>query len=122
MDWICLQPDLRANDLAWLAAHPEVVLDRPELTDFAETARLIAGLDLVVTVDTAVAHLAGALGKPVWILLPSGADYRWLLDRADSPWYPTVRLFRQNARGDWDGVVVSVKQAITDTMQQSILN
>lgn len=122
MDWVCLQPDLRANDLAWLAAHPEVVLDRPALTDFAETARLIAGLDLVVTVDTAVAHLAGALGKPVWILLPTGADYRWLLDRADSPWYPSARLFRQNARGDWSGVVVSVKQAITDTMQQSISN
>ena len=122
VDWICLQPDLRVNDLAWLAAHPEVVLDRPALTDFAETARLIAGLDLVLTVDTAVAHLVGALGKPVWILLPTGADYRWLLDRTDSPWYPTARSFRQNARGDWDGVVVSVKQAITDTMQQSISN
>ncbi len=75
------------------------------LTDFAETAALIAKLDLVISVDTAVAHLAGAMGKPVWLLLPSPPDWRWLLDRADSPWYPTIRLFRQEIPGDWDGVI-----------------
>ena len=84
------------------------------------TSGVIAGLDWVVTVDTAVAHLAGALGKPVWILLPTGADYRWLLDRTDSPWYPSARLFRQQARGDWAGVVTELKQAITDTMLKSV--
>ncbi|MGA2439925.1 MAG: tetratricopeptide repeat-containing glycosyltransferase family protein [Tepidisphaeraceae bacterium] len=72
-----------------------------ELDDFSDTAALIESLDLVITVDTAVAHLAGAMGKAVWVLLPSMPDWRWMLDREDSPWYPTMRLFRQRDRGDW---------------------
>ena len=115
VDWVCLQPELRETDLAWLAEYPEILLARPELSDFAETAQIIAGLDLVVTVDTAVAHLVGALGKPVWILLPTGADYRWLLERNDSPWYPTARLFRQKSRGDWSGVIADVRNMILTT-------
>jgi tetratricopeptide (TPR) repeat protein len=71
-------------------------------SDFAETAALITELDLVISVDTAVAHLAGAMGKTVWLLLPTPADFRWMLDRSDSPWYPTMRLFRQNRSGNWD--------------------
>jgi tetratricopeptide (TPR) repeat protein len=118
IDWVCLQPDLREADQVWLNAHPEVVLAQPVLTDFAVTARVIAGLDWVVTVDTAVAHLAGALGKPVWLLLPTGADYRWLLARADTPWYPSMRLFRQTQRGDWPGVVAQVSEAIQDKITQ----
>jgi len=74
-------------------------------TDFAETAALIENLELVISVDTAVAHLAGAMGKPVWLLVPFPPDWRWLLGRADSPWYPTIRLFRQEPGGDWDGVI-----------------
>ena len=92
---------------------PWTVLDlTPELTDLAETAAAIMRLDLVVTVDTAVAHLAGVLGRPVWVLLPALPDWRCLLRRKDSPWYPTMRLFRQARPGDWDGVVTWVVAAL----------
>ena len=84
------------------------------LGDFADTAAAIAQLDLVISVDTAVAHLAGALGKPVWVLLPFSPDWRWLLDRSDSPWYPTMRLFRQAKQSDWQSVFAQVKAALTD--------
>jgi len=84
----------------------------PLLTDFAETAALIAQLDLVISVDTSVAHLAAAMGKPVWILLAYSPDWRWLLERGDSPWYPTARLFRQSRRDDWDSVVAEVARAL----------
>jgi ADP-heptose:LPS heptosyltransferase len=75
------------------------------VSDFADTAALIAGLDLVIAADTAVAHLAGALGRPVWIMLPHAPDWRWLLGRGDSPWYASARLFRQERPGDWAGVI-----------------
>ncbi len=83
----------------------------PLLHDFADTAAAVMQLDLVITVDTAVAHLAGALGRPVWILLPFASDWRWLRDRIDSPWYPTARLFRQDKRGDWPDVIARVAKA-----------
>ncbi|NEO52997.1 MAG: tetratricopeptide repeat protein [Okeania sp. SIO3B5] len=88
-----------------------------QLNDFADTAGIIAQLDLIITVDTAVAHLAGTLGKPVWILLPFAPDWRWLLDRNDSPWYATARLFRQPKIGDWDSVFIQVKQALIEFME-----
>jgi hypothetical protein len=84
-----------------------------ELHDFAETAALIENLDLVISIDTAVAHLAGAMGKPVWVLLPLVPDWRWMLDRDDSPWYPSVKLFRQASAGDWDGPVERIAQELT---------
>jgi len=83
-------------------------------TDFADTAAIISMLDLVISVDTSVAHLAGAMAKPVWILLPLVPDFRWQLDRSDSPWYPTARLFRQPKAGDWDGVLANVKSALSE--------
>jgi ADP-heptose:LPS heptosyltransferase len=73
---------------------------------------MIANLDLVIAVDTAMAHLAGALGKPVWILLPQAADWRWMIARSDSPWYPTARLFRQKTPGDWDPVMAEAAAAL----------
>jgi tetratricopeptide (TPR) repeat protein len=83
-----------------------------ELKDFADNAALIANLDLVISVDTSMVHLAGAMGKPVWPLLSFVSDWRWLLDREDSPWYPTMRLFRQSVRGDWDSVINRVAEAL----------
>jgi Tfp pilus assembly protein PilF len=109
--WCSLQVGERAADLARLA--PGLVTDlAPRLSDFAETAAAIANLDLVVTVDTAVAHLAGALGRPAWVMLRAMPDWRWLIDRDDSPWYPTLRLFRQRRRGDWNEVVRRVRTAL----------
>jgi ADP-heptose:LPS heptosyltransferase len=84
----------------------------PALTDFSETAAAINQLDLVISVDTAVAHLAGALGHPVWTLLPFIPDWRWLLERDDSPWYRSMRLFRQKERGDWKGTVETIQEAL----------
>jgi len=95
-----LSPDSRLTDLA------------PELKDFADTAAITANLDLVISVDTSVAHLAGAMGKPVWIMLNKGCDWRWFLDREDSPWYPTARLFRQTTLGGWQDVVNRVEHQL----------
>lgn len=100
---------------AAIAGHPflEGAVDLGErLPDFAATARWVAGLDLVITVDTALAHLAGALAVPVWTLVPFRPDWRWLIGRDDSPWYPTMRLFRQRHRGDWEGVIREVAAAL----------
>jgi hypothetical protein len=96
------------------AARPPVDMTdwTAELLDFADTAALLTQLDLVITVDTAVAHLAGALGRPVWIMLLNAPDWRWLLRRADSPWYPTARLFRQHQPGDWNSVVQTIAQEL----------
>ena len=84
----------------------------PGLADFRDTAAAVMALDLVVSIDSAVAHLAGALGRPVWVMLSKGGDWRYLEDRADSPWYPTMRLFRQPAPGDWPAVVEAVRAAL----------
>jgi predicted O-linked N-acetylglucosamine transferase (SPINDLY family) len=96
---------LQKDDAAAQADHPPAGLRlvnlSPELHDFADTAAVICLMDLVITTDTSVAHLAGALGRPVWVMLQFAADWRWLLGRDDSPWYPTMRLFRQRAAGDW---------------------
>jgi RNA polymerase sigma factor (sigma-70 family) len=86
----------------------------PKLTDFHDTAGVIAHLDLVITVDTAVAHLAGAMGKAVWILLQHVGDWRWLLNRNDSPYYPSARLFRQSEPGDWPSVVSQITPRLAD--------
>ncbi|NVO12737.1 MAG: tetratricopeptide repeat protein [Rhodoplanes sp.] len=110
--WLAVQKDLRPADAEVAAARPGLRLLGPELRDFADTAAVLDLVDLVVAVDTGVVHLAGAMGRPVWVLLPFNPDWRWLLDRADSPWYPTARLFRQSARGDWTGVIRDVGAAL----------
>ena len=97
---------------AQLAVAPQVVDFTEELFDFQETAALAANLDLVISVDTSSAHLVGAIGKPVWLLNRFNTCWRWLLERSDSPWYPTMRIFRQSRLGDWDSVVAEVKLAL----------
>jgi hypothetical protein len=103
-----LQTDLRAADREVLAGLPGLIDLGQGIRDFADTAAIIALLDVIVSVDTAAAHLAGALGKPVMILLPHAADFRWMRGRDDTPWYPTAKLFRQPAFGDWDSVIARV--------------
>ena len=112
IDCVSLQTELRGTDQEMLHALPKLVHLGGDLRDFADTAAVISLLDIVISVDTAVAHLAGALGKPVVILLPYAADFRWMRDRGDSPWYPTAELFRQPAFGDWDSVIARVRQRL----------
>lgn len=110
--FVSLQKDLRAGDKPVLDERTDILHFGDELDDYADTAALIELMDVVIAVDTSVAHVAGAMGKTTWILLPFNPDWRWLLDREDSPWYPTARLFRQPAHGDWDAVLEGVARAL----------
>src|ERR1700730_3076020 len=111
VSWFSLQVGDRSGDISSLAGVKIADLS-PWLTDFAETAAAVCRLDLVVSVDTSVAHLAGALGRPTWLLLRYPPEWRWLLEREDSPWYPTARLFRQRKEGDWSCVAREVATAL----------
>jgi hypothetical protein len=102
----------------WPGGEKIIKLDS-EIHDFADTAAIIANLDLVISIDTVVAHLAGAMGKPVWTLLPFVPDWRWLLNRNDSPWYPSMRLFRQTRANDWAGVFKRLKQTLLQEVGNS---
>ena len=115
--FVSVQKDVRPADAALLKERSDILHFGDDIKDFADTAALISNLDLVISIDTAVAHLAGAMGKPVWILLPFIADWRWLLDRDDSPWYPTARLFRQDDTRTWDNVIARVHAALDEFMQ-----
>jgi hypothetical protein len=110
--FVSLQKDPRPDDKAALLERTDIVDLTEHLTDFVQTATLISCLDLVITVDTSVAHLSGALGRPTWVLLPYTPDYRWLLDRDDSPWYPTVRLFRQDETREYSEVIDRVRKEL----------
>jgi hypothetical protein len=108
-----LQKEPRPEDGTVLAALGKDLIDlAPALGDFADTAAAVAALDLVIAVDTSVAHLAGALGRPVWMLTPYALDWRWLRDREDSPWYPTMRLFRQRSPREWDDPLMRLSAAL----------
>lgn len=119
---ISLQKDAAASQTRQPPAGMQIHDFTDELADFADTAALVQALDLVVTVDTAVAHLAGALGKPVWILNRFDACWRWLRGRSDSPWYPTARLFRQPKPGDWNSVIAEVCQALNSLAEEAKLS
>jgi ADP-heptose:LPS heptosyltransferase len=102
----------RADDIAAVSATPLIHDLKPQIQDFADTARLIQQLDLVICIDTSVAHLAGALGRPAFVLLPYTPDWRWLGRREDCPWYPSLRLFRQASLRDWKSVIARVRDAV----------
>jgi hypothetical protein len=110
--FVSLQKDMRDADADDFHRCGGIIDFSHGLRDFADTAAVIAQLDLVITVDTAVAHLAGAMGKPVWLLLPRVPDFRWLMDRTTSPWYPTARLFRKHAMDTWEGVITEAATAL----------
>ena len=112
MQFVSVQRDLRENDVALLRADRRIVNVADELADFADTAAVLALVDLVICVDTSVAHVAGALGRPAFVLLPFQPDWRWTLDRETSPWYPAIKLFRQPAIGDWRSPIAEIVRAL----------
>jgi tetratricopeptide (TPR) repeat protein len=112
VSFLSVQRELSDADAAALAGIPRITAVGAELRDFDDTAAVLALADLVVAVDTAVAHLAGAMGRPTWILLPFSPDWRWMLGREDSAWYPTARLYRQPAPGDWDSVIARLREDV----------
>jgi tetratricopeptide (TPR) repeat protein len=116
--FVSLQHEVREEDRTTLASRSDVVHVGADFADFADTAAAIAALDAVVAVDTAAAHLAGALGKPLFLLLPCAADFRWLRGRADSPWYPGARLLRQQRFGDWDGAIRLLRQELIESLER----
>ncbi len=109
---ISLQKEIPDQDMRVLESMSRIARLGEKLSDFADTAALIENLDMVISVDSGVAHLAGAQGKPVWIMLRHSGEWRWLLERSDSPWYPTARIFRQKTPGDWAGVVSDIAQQL----------
>jgi ADP-heptose:LPS heptosyltransferase len=108
----CLQKEIREEDATFISSQKNIHTHTELLEDFSDTAALIDEMDLVISVDTSVAHLAGALGKETWILLPYVPDYRWMLDREDSPWYPTAKLFRQSIMGEWNTVIDDISRLL----------
>ncbi len=112
--FISVQKEVRAADAELLRERADILDAGPELKSFSDTAAVLAQLDLLITVDTSVAHLAGALGRPAFVLLPRLPDWRWMQGRDDSPWYPTLRLFRQTETTTWPPVVPRVKAALRE--------
>jgi hypothetical protein len=110
---VSIQRELRAGDADALARLPNVTHVGDALADFEDTAAVLALADLVISVDTSVVHLAGAMGRTVWVLVPFQPDWRWLLNREVTPWYPTVRLFRQPRPGDWESVIGRVREELS---------
>jgi len=108
-----LQIEYRTHDIDYINEHPEIIDFSSELKDFSDTACLCNLMDLIITVDTSVAHLSAALGKLTWVLVPHNPDFRWFNDRQDSPWYPSVKIFRQNSFDNWNQTLNQIRQELT---------
>lgn len=120
VEWHSIQKDYRSVDLDVLKTLPQLYQHQRDLNDFSDTAALLANLDLVITVDTSVAHVAAALGKPTWLLLPYLSDFRWLMDRVDTPWYPSMRLYRQDQPNDWTPVLQRIKNDLEQRIKSEL--
>lgn len=114
--FVSLQKPMPARDAEHIERFAHMTDISNELINFGETAAVIENLDMVITVDTSMGHLTGALGKPVWIMIPKAADWRWMLNRTDTPWYPSARLFRQDKPGQWDTVIDALRDALTEEL------
>jgi ADP-heptose:LPS heptosyltransferase len=122
IDFYGLQTGTPANEAQILIDNSNLLQNLgPELNSFTDTAAIISQLDLIITIDTATAHLAGAMGHKVWVLLPFAPDWRWFLERSDSPWYPSMRLFRQSEPGNWQPVISKVKRELEQLMHHNML-
>ena len=119
VNFYILQKEVSVADNEWLKSQTKIHNLSSSFNDLADTAAAIKQLDLVITIDTVIAHLAGALGKPVWVMLNFDSDWRWLIDREDSPWYPTMRLFRQPKIGDWNSVLKQVKESLENLLDHN---
>jgi len=119
IDFVSIQKVVKEQDAAILRDHGVLALGE-QLGTFSDTAAAIALLDLVVAVDTSVAHLAGAMGKATALMITFSPDWRWLLDRDDSPWYPSMRIFRQSAPGDWSGVTARLRDELRDAAERRV--
>jgi hypothetical protein len=117
--FISIQRDVRSTDATQLGAAMQLTHLGGELADFKDTAVVLSLCDLLITADTAPAHLAGAMGRPVWVLVPFAPDWRWMLDGETTPWYPTARVFRQSALADWNSVIARVTTALQDQLKSS---
>jgi hypothetical protein len=119
VQFVSLQKGVRDQDRAFLGERPDIIDLTDQIKDFTDTAALVCCLDLVISVDTSIVHLAGALGAPVWTMLPFVPDWRWLLNRNDSSWYSSMRLFRQPKRDDWASVVDNVRRELEGLVSAS---
>jgi ADP-heptose:LPS heptosyltransferase len=112
VDYVSLQKDVRDSDRIVLQAQKNIIRLDAGINDFSDTAALCALMDIVISVDTSVAHLSAALGRPTWLLLPAAADFRWFADRVDSPWYASLKIFRQKRAGSWSGPLRAMRQEL----------
>ena len=117
---ISLQKEIKGTDQDLIDRSPHVHHYGDLQTDFADAAAIIANVDLVISVDTSVAHLAAAMGKETWIILPHAADWRWMIGRNDSPWYPTATLYRQKKQDDWTNVIHEIRRALSRRFSSSV--
>jgi len=117
-----LQKDINSSDAQYLIKHPEINSLGNEIKDYADTAAIIEMMDIIISVDTSLIHLAGTLGKRSYLMLPYSSEWRWLQERQDSPWYPSIKIFRQESPGDWKSVLLKLRNQILEDYNHLLIN